>query len=171
MMNVLVLEGYLGRDIEMRIGAGGSSYGVVSLCNSMYMGKNADNSAKFADTWLDCHFDGALAEALQERLTKGRFVSFKGELRSFQTEDGKSRGLPPRIYMKVDGYSFPPQAQRGDGRGSSASAPTPTPAIAAPAAQRAAPAPAPAAAPRAPAKTTQVGAGFDDDDDYAFQQR
>ena len=163
MMNVLVLEGRLGRDIEMRVASGGVAYGVVSLCNSVYKGRDGGGKALYADTWIDCHFDGAYAESVQEQMVKGRFVSIKGELRSFQTEDGKSKGLPPRMYMKVDRVEFPPTGQRREENGSSAPAPAPA------AAPRAAPAPLPAAVQRVPAKTTQVSAVPDEEDDFPFR--
>jgi len=160
-MNVVVLEGRLGRDIEMRYSAGGSGYGVVSLCNSVYAGRAQSGEAKYSDLWIDCHFEIEAAERNQERLVKGRFISVQGMLRQFQTEEGKQRGLPPRMYLKVQSVSFPPQGRAVDEKASGA--PTPAPA-APPPAQRET-----VAAERPVPRTTQVGADLDDDgDDYAF---
>lgn len=153
-VNVVTLGGRLGRDVEFRHMAQRTSYGVFSLCTSRYIGRDPETKeARHAATWMECQIDGRYGESIQNMLEQGVHVQVTGELRSFQTEEGKKKGLPPAIYIWVHKVHFSPRDRRPEPKG----APPVKDAAAPPSVEQ------PAPARRA---TTQVDAGLGDDDDY-----
>lgn len=153
-VNVVTLGGRLGRDVEFRHMAQRTSYGVFSLCTSRYIGRDSETKeAKHAVVWTECQIDGRYGESIQNMLEQGAHVQVTGELRSFQTEEGKKKGLPPATYIWVHKVYFSPRDRRPESKG------------AAPVNDAAAPLPAEQPAPARRA-TTQVDAGLGDDDDY-----
>jgi single-strand DNA-binding protein len=87
-MNLVVVEGNLTRDCELKYVGGGTACGTFSIANNVYAGKDKDEHTSF----FECVIWAKRAEALAPYLVKGTGVVVQGELRQERWEkDGEKR--------------------------------------------------------------------------------
>lgn len=96
--NVIVYQGRLGKDSELRATASGTNILSFSLANSYKRGDKESTS------WMDCVVFGQRAPSLQPYLTRGRKVTVTGRIRQYKSEsNGRSYN---NIEIVVDEVSF-----------------------------------------------------------------
>jgi single-strand DNA-binding protein len=87
-MNLVVVEGNLTRDCELKYVGGGTACGTFSIANNVYAGKDKDDYVSY----FECVMWAKRAEALAPYLVKGTGVVVQGELRQERWEkDGEKR--------------------------------------------------------------------------------
>jgi len=113
-MNLVVISGHLGRDLDLRAKPDGAFEGELSLAVKDYIGKGADQQPIYHTTWVTVVVFGPRAKALQDQLWQGRFVTVKGQLRSKPYKVGEKSF--PFTYVAVSGadhaIEFDPRAVR-----------------------------------------------------------
>lgn len=113
-MNLVVISGHLGRDLDLRAKPDGAFEGELSLAVKDYTGKGADQQATYLTTWVTVVIFGQRAKALQDQLWQGRLVTVKGQLRSKPYRMGEKS--VPFMYVAVAGpdhtIEFDPRASR-----------------------------------------------------------
>lgn len=88
-MNVVILEGRLGADPEMRYTASGSAVTTVRLAVDEYGGKDKEKRTE----WFNLVFWNKTAETVAQHLSKGRELLVEGRMqsRSWDGPDGQKR--------------------------------------------------------------------------------
>lgn len=111
-MNVVIFAGNLGADLDLRYGENGFAEGAFSVASKEYDGRDEKTQEpKYWTTWANCVLRGKRAEALQDELYKGRFVTVQGRLRSrmYKGEGDKNHTY---TYILVDEVEFDRRAVR-----------------------------------------------------------
>jgi len=113
-MNLVVVSGHLGRDVDLRAKPDGSFEGEISLAVKDYIGKGADHQPQYLTTWVTVVVFGSRAKSLQDQLWQGRFVTVKGQLRTKPYKAGDK--TVPFTYVAVaapdHAIEFDPRAAR-----------------------------------------------------------
>lgn len=116
-MNKAVLEGFLGRDPEVRFTQSGMAVANLSLATNELRGP-ADNRQKFTE-WHRIVAFGKMAEMVQSHYKKGKQVLVEGRLQTREWED--KNGVKRYTTEVIAGY----MKLLGKGDGSSPAANTP----------------------------------------------
>jgi len=92
-INRIIVDGRLGRDPELKYTPQGKAYCKFSLCNTRYF-RNQQNEQVEENTWFNVTVWERQAEAVAEKLRKGRPVLVEGRMKSnnwTDKETGKER--------------------------------------------------------------------------------
>ena len=103
MLNNVILQGRLTKDIDLRYTNSGTAVGNFTLASERnFTGKDGKKETDF----VDCTVWGKKAEAMAEYLGKGNGVIVKGELQQdkWQNDDGKNRS---KLKVNVAEFNFP----------------------------------------------------------------
>jgi single stranded DNA-binding protein len=107
-MNTVMMSGRLGRDMEVRVGRNKEMEGNFSIALSDYIGKDEAGAAKYWTTWVNVVLRGTnRVTALQDELTKGRFVVVEGQLRTWESKPKTPDEKPHTVtYVLADEVEF-----------------------------------------------------------------
>ena len=108
-MNLVVLEGHLGNDPELRTTTAGTAVANFSLAtNSFYRDKDGNSQKKVE--WHKIVVWGKMAENVARNLTKGRSVSLQGHLQTRKWED-KDKNTRYTTEIVAERVNFGPKVQ------------------------------------------------------------
>ena len=96
-MNLVVLNGRLTRDPELKFGQSGKAYSRFSIAVDRPFQSNADKNSQTAD-FINCVAFGKTAEFIGEYFRKGRKILLNGKLQMSQYE---SEGKKVTTYVVV----------------------------------------------------------------------
>lgn len=111
-LNLVILNGRLGKDAEVKSGSNGGQYAMLSVATDESYKDQAGNWQK-KTTWHVCFLNGDRASKITSFLKKGTPVSIQGtlaynadgkasirikELQFFGSSEAKSSGSAPRAY-------------------------------------------------------------------------
>ncbi len=96
-MNIMIISGNLGKDIEVRYTQSGKAIGSFPLPVKQGYGEHEKTS------WVDVKILGDRAEKVRQFLTKGKEVTVSGEFVYEQWEkEGVKHGKPVLIMQSID---------------------------------------------------------------------
>ena len=100
-MNLMVIDGNLTKDMEIRFTSGkGVAIGNFTIANNEYAGKGNERRT----TFIDCVIFGEIATKIVDYMTKGKKVLVSGAFQKKRNEkDGK---VYINTYMKVNNIEF-----------------------------------------------------------------
>lgn len=113
--NMAAVDGYLGRDSELKFSQGGFAF----LSFSVAVKSQRKVGEKWEDhtDWIDCKTIGKRAEGLAKILTKGTFCVVSGRLQQ-ETWTDKDGGKRSKIVLFAENVSLGPKpANGGSSRG------------------------------------------------------
>lgn len=111
-MNVVILSGYLGRDLDIRVDREGRMTGETSIANEEYIGVGENNQPRYVTTWTNILIRGEKrCMALSDELWSGRKVTVKGRLASRPYKVNEEKKVTTH-YVEVDEVDFDRHAVR-----------------------------------------------------------
>jgi single-strand DNA-binding protein len=103
-INLVVLEGNLVRDVELKYTSNGTALAEFTIANSK---KYKDNSGEWQERpgFYNCQCWGKRGETIAEYFTKGKPIQIQGELvfQQWETKDGQKRSA---VKIGVEKFFF-----------------------------------------------------------------
>ena len=113
-LNVVLIEGNLSRDPELRYTRSGSAVANFSIGSNRRW--KQDGEQKEEVSFIDVTTFGKLAEVCQEYLSKGRGVRVHGRIKQERWEDDSAQRRS-RVVVIADSVDFMPQRRESNGGG------------------------------------------------------
>lgn len=114
-LNVVVIQGRLSRDLELRTVGGGTQVANFSIA----LGRKFKTSAgeeRDEVSFVDCVAWGKSADTIARFFSKGKAICIRGRLQQESWEDKTTGQKKSKLGVVVEEWSFPPSPPKGESR-------------------------------------------------------